>query len=72
MTSPPESIKIKCPGCGNVYEDWHRASVNQMMDDFDDNYPDESSRAHCPEFRYTIEFDTLVVDKEGTFILPED
>ena len=36
MTSPCEIIQIKCPKCGKVYEDWHRASFNLDLDDFDD------------------------------------
>ena len=41
-----------------------------MLDDFDDDYLDECSSAACPDCGYTIEFDNLIVDKEGTFIVP--
>jgi hypothetical protein len=70
MTSPPQEITVKCPKCGKVYEDWYRASVNLMLDDFDDDYLDECSSATCPDCGYKIEFDILIVDKEGTFIVP--
>jgi len=70
MTSPVTTITVKCPRCGKVYGDWYRASVNLMLDDFDDDYPDECSRATCPDCGYTVKFETLVVDKEGTFIVP--
>jgi uncharacterized protein (UPF0212 family) len=68
MTSPPQEIRVKCPKCGNVFGDWYRPSVNLMLDDFDDDYLDECSSATCPACGYTIELDTLVVDKEGTFM----
>jgi hypothetical protein len=47
----------------------YRASVNLLLDDFDD-YLNECSSATCPACGYTIEPDTLVVDKEGMFNLP--
>ena len=62
MTSPPQAITVKCPGCGNVFEDWYRASVYMMMDDFDDEYLDECSSAICPQCGYKVEFAMLVVD----------
>ena len=70
MTSPVITITIKCPKCGKVYEDWYRASVNLMLDDFDEDYLDECSSAACPDCGYKIESDNLIVDKEGTFIMP--
>jgi uncharacterized protein (UPF0212 family) len=71
MTSPVETITVKCPKCGNVFKDWYRASVNLMIDDFDDEYLDECSSAICPQCGYKVEFGTLIVDSEGTFIVPE-
>ena len=38
MTSPPEKIPIQCPRCGQVNEDWYRASVNRGLDDLDEEY----------------------------------
>ena len=71
MTSPPENITVKCPKCGKVFEDWYRASVNMTIDDFDDEYLDECSSAICPQCGYKVEFDTLIVDSEGTFVVQE-
>ena len=31
---------------------------------------EEGYTAFCPDCGYTIEFDNLIVDKEGTFIVP--
>lgn len=69
MTSPPEKITIQCPRCGEVYEDWHRASVNLGLDDFDEEYLRECSVAACPRCRNEVKFDLLVVDRDGKFIL---
>lgn len=39
MTSPVERITVRCPACGEVYEDWFRASINLGLgEDFDDEY----------------------------------
>jgi hypothetical protein len=35
-----------------------------------DDYPDECSRATGPECGYKIGLDNLIVDTEGTFIVP--
>jgi endogenous inhibitor of DNA gyrase (YacG/DUF329 family) len=69
MTSVVENITVKCPKCGKMYEDWYRASVNLMFDDFDEEYLDKCSSATCPYCGYKVRFDNLIVDKEGTFIL---
>ena len=42
-----------------------------MLDDFDEDYLDECSSATCPDCGYKVEFDNLIVDKDGTFIVPE-
>ena len=70
MTSPPQEITVKCPKCRKVYADWYRASVNLTPDDVDDDYPDECSSSTCPDCGYKLESDNLIVDKEGTFIVP--
>ncbi len=70
MTSPPENITVTCPKCGKVYEDWYRASVNLALDDFDDDYLEQCSSATCPACGFKVRFENLVVDRDGTFIVP--
>jgi len=41
-----------------------------VLDDFDEDYLDECSRVTCPDCGYKIEFDNLIVDEEGMFIVP--
>ncbi len=69
MTSPPENITIRCPKCGEVYEDWYRASVNLELDDFDDEYLEECSTATCPACGHKVRIDVLIVDRDGNFCL---
>ena len=75
MTSPPEEITVECPKCGNLYEDWYRASVNLDLDDFDEEYLDQCSSATCPECQHKVNLDVLVVEG-GVFQMgspePED
>ena len=68
MTSPVENITIRCPKCGVHYEDWYRASVNRELDDFEKEYLKECSSATCPVCGHTVQFDMLVVDRDGKFI----
>ena len=67
MTSPIEQIEIRCPKCGTDYKDWYRASINLMLDDFDEDYLRESSTATCPSCSLTVELGGLVVREDGVF-----
>jgi hypothetical protein len=67
MTSPPEKITIQCPRCGEVYEDWYRATVNLGLDDFDEEYLRQCSTAACPKCGHEVKFDLLVVERDGKF-----
>jgi len=42
-----------------------------MLDDFDDDYLEQCSSATCPDCGYKVEFDSLIVDREGTFVISE-
>ena len=55
MTSPVETIKVKCPGCGKTYKDWHRDSINLALDDFDDGFTWTTGQNHRP-FDHGFEF----------------
>jgi len=61
VTSPAEKVVVECPSCGNRYEDWHRASINLDLDDFDEEYLREASTATCPKCRHVVELDTLIL-----------
>lgn len=43
MTSPPKEIEVTCPDCGHFYRDWYRPSINLSLDDFDDEYLEETT-----------------------------
>ena len=67
MTSPIETITVRCPGCQHEYEDWYRASMNLGMDDFDDDYIRRASTATCPKCGHVVNLGVLVVDGEGVW-----
>ena len=69
MTSPPKSITVECPNCGQVYEDGYRPSINLGLDNFDDDYLDRCSSATCPGCGCKVSLDVLVVDRNGTFTM---
>ena len=68
MTSPPEPIEVECPGCGRVYEDWYRPSVNLNVERSYASETEvqqllkESTTATCPGCGKVVEIEALVVD----------
>jgi endogenous inhibitor of DNA gyrase (YacG/DUF329 family) len=60
VTSPSQTIRVRCPRCGHEYDDWYRASINLDLDDFDEAYLREASTATCPSCGHIVELDTLV------------
>ncbi len=62
MTSPPKKITVACPGCGTLYEDWYRPSINLSLgEDWTAEELREASTARCPSCGHAVELDTLVV-----------
>lgn len=61
MTSPCESITVRCPKCGLTYEDWWRPSVNLTLDAFDADYLDEATSATCPKCSTKVSLSALHV-----------
>jgi endogenous inhibitor of DNA gyrase (YacG/DUF329 family) len=61
MTSPIETITVRCPACGETYEDWHRRSLNLGLDTFDEHYIRHATTATCPSCGHVVELDALVV-----------
>jgi len=62
MTSPVEQIRVECPRCGTVFDDWRRASINRNLDDVDDDYVHRASTATCPECGHVADLGSLVVE----------
>ncbi len=67
MTSPVEEVEVECPSCGTVYKDWYRASLNLMLDDFDEDYIREATTATRPSCSFTVDFGGLIVREDGVF-----
>ena len=61
MTSPCQSIQIKCPRCGSIFEAWWRPSINLRLDDFDDEYLEAATTSTCPKCQCKVRHDVLVV-----------
>ncbi len=68
MTSPPEEISVKCPGCGKLYQDWRRPSINRSLGEkFDDKYLDEATSSTCPDCGLKVHHDALIVGEDGAW-----
>ncbi len=62
MTSPPQQIRVECPRCGPVFEDWMRGSVNLDLEGWDPDAPEvQEYLRECSTCRHVAELDTLVV-----------
>lgn len=72
MTTPIETIVVTCPKCGKEHSTSYRASMNLMLDNFDDEYIEEMSTTHCPYCGLYIQLGGLVVrdDSHWEFLLP--
>ena len=68
MTSPVQTLEIHCTGCGRLYEDWHRGSVDLSLEGWDPDDPNveaylrECSTATCAECSVVVDLDMLIVD----------
>jgi ribosomal protein S27E len=67
VTSPPEQITVKCPGCGRTYTDWWRPSINLTLDRFDEAYVEEATSATCPSCGLRISLEALIVRDDGVW-----
>jgi hypothetical protein len=47
MTSPPREIRVRCPKCGHIYDDWYRPSLNFAIEDFEDEYVRGAARSQA-------------------------
>ena len=72
MTSPPQQITIDCPSCRKSFETWWRPSINLTLGDMDEDYVKEATIKTCPQCGEKIRLDTLIVGKDGTWIVPVD
>ena len=67
MTMPPEQITVTCPKCGRLYDTWWRPSMNLALDRFSEQYIEEMSTAICPDCRWKVPLDVLVVRPDGVW-----
>ncbi len=69
MTSPPQTIQVVCPDCGNVYEDWYRPSINLSLDNFDDEYVEQATTSTCPKCQHKVAFGALIFEAGGRWAM---
>ncbi len=55
MTSPPEKIIVRCPACGDEYEDWMRSVNLDLGDGFSEDYLRQCETATCPSCGHVVE-----------------
>ena len=72
MTSPIEEVKVSCPYCATVYNDWYRASINLQLDDFDGEYVEQAATATCPECGLKVAVGELTRGPDGIWKLVDD
>ena len=63
MTSPlREATRIRCPGCGTVYDEWWHATVDLALAE---QGPRGSVSSSCPSCGHRVAHELLVSDAEG-------
>ncbi len=63
MTSPArEATRIRCPGCGTVYDEWWHATLDLALEDRE---AAAAVASRCPRCDHEVPHETLVVDEAG-------
>ncbi|MFA6292471.1 MAG: hypothetical protein WC637_11850, partial [Victivallales bacterium] len=60
-------IEVECSKCHTHFKTWHRPSMNLCLDNFSDKYVQEMATAICPECKFKMPLDTLIVREDGTW-----
>ena len=71
MTSPPETIEVRCPRCGKLYETWYRPSINLTIEHWDDEDIDDATSATCPDCGLKVRLGALIVREDGVWEFEE-
>jgi endogenous inhibitor of DNA gyrase (YacG/DUF329 family) len=67
VTSPPQRIKVACPGCSAEYEEWHRPSINLTLEAWTAEELRDATTARCPQCGLAVELESLIVEPDGTW-----
>ena len=63
MTSPArEATRIRCPGCGAVYDEWWHPTLDLAVED---RQGASAVVSRCPGCGHQVVHETLVADEDG-------
>ena len=67
MTSLPKQVRVRCPKCDTVYEDWIRPSINLMIEDWDEDDLEDATSVTCPHCKHRMSVEVLIVHEDGVW-----
>jgi predicted RNA-binding Zn-ribbon protein involved in translation (DUF1610 family) len=68
MTSPArEATRVRCPGCGTVYDEWWHATLDLALEERESAATAVASS--CPRCGHEVPHETLVADEDGVLEL---
>ncbi len=68
MTTPPATIAVQCPKCGERYETVYRPSINLTLGEkFSEEYIKKVTTGVCPRCKTEVRLGCLVVSEDGVF-----
>ena len=65
-------LRIRCPHCGDVYEELEREMQHPEAEDDEEPYTQEGRLAECPSCEGTVAVDLLVLDADGIWVITPD
>lgn len=66
-------LRIRCPQCGNVFEELERPLEHPEAEEPEEEYTQEGRLAECPSCETLVAMDLLELDAEGIWaVTPDD
>lgn len=73
MTMPPRKVRVTCPECGAVYEDWYRPSINLALEPWrTDEEVEKMATVCCPRCGLKLWLASVVVERDRTWRMFEE
>lgn len=69
MTMPPQRVKVECPRCKTVYEDWFHPSINMALEPLTPEQVEEMATVCCPNCGRKMWLASVIVNDSGQWLI---
>ncbi len=69
MTMPPQRVRVKCPRCKTVYEDWFNPTINLTLEPLTREQVEEMATVCCPNCGRKIWLASIIVEAPGQWLM---